>query len=75
MNNAIIAKLQKAGFKANVHGFDAYDRGDYRVFLRDTELAIVKFNNPVSQLIEWQTSLSTNMPEDKLLTAIEVLTA
>lgn len=74
MSKQIIGKLKEAGFKANIHG-DAFDRGDYRVYFDDIDLNLVKFNNPKSQLVEWSTPLTTNMPEAKLLNAIEALTA
>jgi hypothetical protein len=71
--NITPATLLADGFTANAHA-DAYNRGDYCAIIDDTDLVLIKFNNPLNRVTEWTVRLSMNMPADKLLRTIDVLT-
>ena len=66
--------LMSNGFKANRHG-DAYDRGNFRVFFDDATIHVIKFGNPVTQVVEWENVLDGNMGPEKAMKVIDAITA
>ena len=66
----ITNKIIDNGFEVNVYG-DAYYKDCYCIFFDDTDIHVIKWNNPINQATEWNSSIDGNMGPDKVISVIE----
>ena len=72
----LINKLKEAGFNRSKLLLEAYDKGDYRVFIEESGFLVTKFNRNDYDVmyVEWSSILPQNIGTEKTMKIIEAMT-